>query len=120
MLKMQSSMRSKQKGMSFIGLVLLGVFSVAVFAIAGRSAPMWSEYFSIKKAVQKASLESTPMAVRASFDRTAAVDFIESVKGNDLIIGKRGDKLVVNFKYTREIELAGPAYLVYRFEGRSE
>ena len=29
---------------------------------------------------------------------------------------KRGDKVVVSFKYSREIDLAGPAYLVYRFQ----
>lgn len=112
--------KSKQRGMSFIGVVLLGFVLVVIFAIAGRSAPMWSEYFTIKKAVQKASLESTPNAVRASFDRTAAVDYIDSINGNDLIISKKGDKLVVNFKYTREIDLVGPAYLIYRFEGQSK
>ena len=30
-----------------------------------------------------------------------------------------GDKVVVSFKYAREIALAGPAYLVYRFEAQT-
>ena len=39
-----------------------------------------------------------------------------AIQGKDLEVSKRGDKVVVSFKYSREIGLAGPAYLVYRFE----
>ena len=58
--------------------------------------------------------------IRASFDRAGAIDDIASVQGKDLDITKEGDKVVVSFKYAREIPLAGPAYLVYRFNGRSD
>ena len=58
--------------------------------------------------------------IRGSFDRAAAIDDISSIKGKDLEITKRGDKNVVSFKYSREIPLAGPAFLVYRFEGQTK
>ena len=54
--------------------------------------------------------------VRAVFDRAASIDDITSVKGSDLEVTKRNDKIVVSFSYSREIALAGPAYLVYRFQ----
>ncbi|CAN7254792.1 DUF4845 domain-containing protein [Acidovorax sp. LjRoot38] len=111
----------RQRGLSFFGLVFVGVFAVAVFAIGGQSVPIFLEYQAIKKAAAKAAKEGSTVAdVRASFDRAAAIDTINSIQGKDLEIAKRGDnKIVVSYKYSREIPLAGPAYLVYRFEGQT-
>ncbi|MBV7427608.1 MULTISPECIES: DUF4845 domain-containing protein [unclassified Acidovorax] len=111
--------RSRQRGLSFFGLVFIGVLAVAVFAIGGQSVPIFLEYVAIKKAVEKAKVESSVAGVRAAFDRSAAIDNIASIQGKDLEVGKRGDKVVVSYKYSREIALAGPAYLVYRFEGQT-
>ncbi|WP_313314314.1 DUF4845 domain-containing protein [Pulveribacter sp.] len=114
--KQRAATRSRQRGLSFIGVVFIGVLAVAVFAIGGQSVPIFIEYFAIKKAAIKASRDgSTVPEIRASFDRAAAIDNIESVTGKDLEITKRNDKVVVSFSYSREIALAGPAYLVYRF-----
>ena len=108
--------RSRQRGLSFIGLVFLAVIAVAVFAIGGQSVPIFLEYQAIRKAATKASREaSTVPEVRAAFDRAAAIDNISSINGNDLEVTKRNDKIVVTFAYSREIALVGPAYLVYRF-----
>ena len=93
---------------------------MAAFAIGGQSVPIFLEYTSAKKAIEKAKIESTVPGVRAAFDRAAAIDDITSIKGSDLEVTKRGDKVVVvSFKYAREIALAGPAYLVYRFEAQT-
>ncbi len=112
----QSALRSRQRGLSFIGLVLIGVLAVAVFAIGGQSVPILLEYQAVKKAATKAAREETTVAgVRAAFDRSATIDDITSISGKDLEVTKRDDKVVVSFNYSREIELFGPAYLVYRF-----
>lgn len=111
--------RSRQRGLSFFGLVFVGVIAVAVFAIGGQSLPIFLEYTSAKKAIEKAKVESTVPGVRAAFDRAAQIDDITSIQGKDLEVTKRGDKVVVSFKYAREIPLAGPAYLVYRFEAQT-
>jgi len=109
--------RSRQRGLSFIGLILTGVFLVAAFAIVGQSVPVFLEYQAIRKAADKAAREgSTVPEVRASFDRAATIDDIKSVKGSDLDVTKRNDRIVVSYSYSREIPLAGPAYLVYRFQ----
>ena len=107
--------------MSFIGVVFIGLIAVAAFAIGGQSVPIFLEYHAIKKAASKAAKEATTVAdVRGNFDRSAAIDTINSIQGKDLEVAKRGDnKIVVSFKYSREIALAGPAYLVYRFEGQT-
>jgi len=111
----------RQRGLSFIGVVFIGVIAVAAFAIGGQSIPIFREYQAINKAASKAAKESATVAeVRAAFDRAAAIDTINSIHGKDLEVAKRGDnKIVVSYKYSREIPLAGPAFLVYRFEGQT-
>ena len=116
-----ASRRSRQRGLSFFGLVFFGVFAVAAFAIGGQSIPIVLEYNAIKKAATKAARDgSTVEAIRASFDKAAQIDDIASIKGSDLEITKRNDKIVVSFQYSREIALAGPAFLVYRFQHTAE
>ncbi|WP_228896753.1 DUF4845 domain-containing protein [Acidovorax sp. Leaf73] len=111
----------RQRGLSFIGVIFIGLIAVAAFAIGGQSVPIFLEYQAISKAAAKAAKEGSTVAeVRSSFDRAAAIDTINSIQGKDLEIAKRGDnKIVVSYKYSREIPLAGPAYLVYRFEGQT-
>ncbi|MBS0293928.1 MAG: DUF4845 domain-containing protein [Proteobacteria bacterium] len=109
--------RSRQRGLSFIGVIFVGLIAVAAFAIGGQSVPVFIEYAAIKKAAAKASRDgNTVPEIRAAFDRAAQIDDIHSISGKDLEITKRNDKIVVSFSYAREIALAGPAYLVYRFQ----
>lgn len=118
----RSPSRSRQRGLSFFGVIFVGLIAVAAFAIGGQSVPIFLEYQAIKKAAGKAAKESTTVGdVRGNFDRSAAIDTINSIQGKDLEVSKRGDnKIIVSFKYSREIALAGPAYLVYRFEGQTD
>lgn len=117
----RSTARSRQLGLSFIGVIFVGLVAVAAFAIGGQSVPIFLEYQAIRKAANKAAREGTTVGdIRGSFDRSAAIDTINSIQGKDLEVSKRGDKIVVSFKYSREIPLAGPAFLVYRFEGQTD
>ena len=58
--------------------------------------------------------------VRSLFDKAAAIDDISSIEGRDLEISKQNDRVIVEFAYEREIHLAGPAWLVMRYSGRSK
>lgn len=117
----RTASRSRQLGLSFIGVILVGLIAVAAFAIGGQSVPVLLEARAIQKGINKASREGTTVSeIRAGFDRTAAIDNISTIGGSDLEVTKRGDKVVVRAKYSREIALAGPAYLVYRFDMQSE
>ena len=111
------ALRSRQRGLSFIGLVFLVAIIVSVVAIGAQSVPVFLEYQAITKAANKAAAEGNTVAeVKASFDRAAAIDDFTSVTGKDLNVTKVNDKVVVGFEYSREIHLVGPAYLVYRFK----
>ncbi len=112
--------RTRQRGMSFIGLIVMGVLVVSIFAIGAKSLPIFLERQAIHKAATKAAQEGTTVPeVRAIFERAGSIDNISSVKGDDLEITKNGDKVVVSYKYSREIALVGPAFLVYRFQGQT-
>lgn len=113
----RTAIRSRQRGLSFIGVIFVGLIAVAAFAIGGQSVPIFLEYMAIKKAAAKAAREGTTVPeVRAAFDRAAAIDDIRSIAGKDLEVTKSNDRVVVSYSYEREIPLAGPAHLLYRFQ----
>lgn len=117
---MYTPRRNAQQGISFLGLLFLGVILALLGIVGARVVPTASEYMTIQKAVKKAAADGdTVPAIRASFDRTAGVDYIESISGKDLEITKQGDKVVVNFAYDKEIPLFGPAYLLLKYRGSS-
>ena len=48
----RTASRSRQRGLSFFGLIFVGLFAVAAFAIGGQSVPIFLEYTSAKKAIE--------------------------------------------------------------------
>jgi hypothetical protein len=58
--------------------------------------------------------------VRTIFDKAAQIDDIKSIAGKDLEVTKDGDKIVVAFAYTKEIHMAGPAFLLLKYNGKSK
>lgn len=111
---------SKQRGISFIGLLFAGAVFAMAGVIAAQAFPTVVEYMAIEKAAQRASAGQSVVEVRGIFDKQAEVDTIKSISGKDLEVSKEGDKVVVAFAYQREIHLAGPAYLTLKYAGRSK
>lgn len=117
---MKLRLKSKQVGISFIGLLFV-VGVLACLAVLGAEAfPTVVEYQAVLKAVQKASEGNTVPEVRQIFDRAAAIDDITSIAPKDLDISKEGDQVVVKFAYKREIHMFGPAYLLLKYSGQSK
>ncbi|MFG0601454.1 DUF4845 domain-containing protein [Delftia sp. WSY_4] len=113
--------RSRQRGLSFLGLVFVIALGVGVVAVGAQSVPVFLEYQAIVKAANKAAREGNSVVeVKASFERSAAIDDFTSVKGADLEVTKINDRVVVGFEYSREIHLVGPAYLTYRFKKQTQ
>ena len=111
--------KSRQRGISFLGLVFVGSVLAITGVIAAQVFPTFVEYQSVDKAVQKASGGNSVAEVRRLFDRAAEVDNIASINSRDLEVTKDGDKIIVKYAYQREIHLAGPAYLTLKYAGRS-
>jgi Domain of unknown function (DUF4845) len=109
-------MQSKQRGISFMGLLFVGIVLAFVGVIGAQVAPTLIEFQGIRKAAHKAANEgSTPADVRRIFSAAAAIDDFKAVDSKDLDISKVGDKVVVAFAYNKEIHLGGPAYLLIKY-----
>lgn len=113
-------MKHKQRGISFIGLLFVGAVVACAFVLGAQVLPTLIEFQAITKAATKATAGNTVPEVRAIFDKAGQIDDIHSISGKDLNVTKEGDKTVVAFAYTREIHMAGPAYLLLKYNGRSK
>lgn len=116
----RSASASRQRGISFIGLLFVAVVLACVGVVVAQVIPTLIEYQAINKAAAKAAEGSTVPEVRAIFDRAQAIDDFKSVSGKDLDVQKVGDKVVVSYAYDREIHLFGPAYLVLKYKGQGQ
>jgi hypothetical protein len=112
--------KSKQRGISFIGLLFVGGV-LAFFGVIGAQVfPTVLEFWAIKKAANKAATEgNTVVEVRNAFDRAQAIDDFKAISGKDLEVTKESDKVVVKFAYSKEIHIGGPAYLLMKYDGEA-
>ncbi len=117
-MKLQS--RSRQRGLSFLGLLVVGSVLAMAGVVVAQIVPTAIEYQAVLKAATKATQGTSVAEVRNIFDKAAVIDNIKSITGRDIEISKEGDKIVVSFAYQREIHLAGPGYLTLKYAGRSK
>ncbi|MFM2275614.1 MAG: hypothetical protein RL211_1486 [Pseudomonadota bacterium] len=117
---MKIQFKSRQTGMSFLGLLFVGIVLAVCGVVGAQIVPTLIEFEAVKKAINKASTGSTVAEVRSIFEKARAVDDISSITGKDLEVTKVGEKIVVKFAYQREIPLAGPAYLTLKYDGQSK
>ena len=113
-------MKTKQRGISFIGVLFVVGVLAFVGVIGAQAIPTVLEFQAITKAASKAKEGSTVPEVRAIFDKAAQIDDFKSITGRDLEVTKEGDKTVVAFAYSKEIHIAGPAFLLLKYAGRSK
>ena len=114
---MQQTPRSRQRGMSFIGVVLWGFIIVGLAVIGSKAVPIVIENMNIKKAATKAARQGTTVQeVRKIYEAAQAIDDMTSVNPKDLGVTKdQTGKIVVSYAYERDIPIYGPVYLVFRF-----
>ena len=118
---MAAHRRSGQRGITFVGLVLVAVILAAAGVVIAQVIPTLIELQAVHKAANRAATEGqTVYDVRAIFDKAAQIDDIKSVEGKDLVVTKVGERIVVAFSYEREIHLFGPAWLTLKYEGQSK
>lgn len=111
-----------QRGVSLFGLLFWAVVVGFVALLGMRVLPTVNEFFTIKRAVNKAALDGgkTVAGIRTAFDRQKDVEYsIQSITSKDLDITKENDRVVVRFAYDKEIEVMSPVFLLIKYEGRS-
>ena len=114
--------RNRQRGISLFGLLFWGVLIAFTGVVLARVFPTVLEYYTIKRVVDRIAIANpaTVPAVRAEFERSVQVEFsITSISAQDLVISKDNDKLQIAFAYDKQIDLAGPVFLLIKYEGKS-
>ncbi len=110
-----------QRGLGFLSVLVILALVVVIGGTALKSAPALIEYMAIKQAVNKIATEGTDSAIeiQRAFDRSAAIEDIETIRGRDLIIGKTQNEPLISFSYERRIHMVGPMTLLFDFQGDS-
>ncbi len=99
-----------QRGMSFIGILILIVLGVSITLLVVKLSPSYIEYFSVKKimatmAKDPAFANMSPKEIRESFDRRATIDYVNTVNGKDLDLSKENGENVASVEYSQKIPL---------------
>jgi len=102
----------KQRGMTFIGLVLMIAGIVFVAVIGMKMVPAYLEFMSVKKALNNIATqpefnEMTNKDIYESFSKTAAIDDIDSITAKELIITQSDLGPVVIAEYQVVVPLMG-------------
>jgi hypothetical protein len=111
--------RRRQRGLSLMGLIMLGVLLTFGAMLALKVGPTVLEYLAVKRAVARAFTDGTdPTSIRTAFDRAASIEDITSITGRDLLIAPApGGGFKVSFAYEKRVLLFGPAYLLLDYQG---
>jgi Tfp pilus assembly protein PilE len=115
---MKKMTKNNQRGMTFIGLVLV-IAAVLFLAVIGmKVVPAYLEFNSVKNAIKKAVASvgtSDKNAVIATFKKYAEVDNIAVVSGKDLVF--TGDTVSVDYQVV--VPIAANASVLLDFSATS-
>jgi Domain of unknown function (DUF4845) len=118
-----SGARRVQRGVTMFGLLFWAIVIGFFGYLAVRTLPTVNEYLTIQRAVNKIA-QSNPTTVaeaRQAFDKQKDIEYaITEISGKDLSITKENDRVVIGFAYNKEVSIAGPVYLLIKYEGRSQ
>jgi hypothetical protein len=100
----------RQKGMTFIGWVVILALVLSYIYIGIKVVPAYVEFFSVKKILATMAREPgfatmTPAEIRKSFVRRLAIDYVSAVSAQDLDIRKEDGENVVSVEYSQKIPL---------------
>ena len=118
----QSTQARSQRGVTLFGLLFWAIIVGIGAYLVMRVFPTVNEYLTIKRTIDKvaAGSPSTVAEARAAFDRQKDIEYsISSISGKDLEITKENEKVVIGFRYDKEVPLYGPVFLLIKYEGRS-
>ena len=109
----------RQAGISLVGLIVVLALLGCIGVLAMKIVPTYTEYRAIQNAIVSAKQAggASVAEIQKSFDASATVNYISSISGRDLIIGKENGEMEVSFAYEKKIPLVGPASLLLEYAG---
>ena len=112
-------MRNKQRGVSFLVILLLGVIFALAAVGAMKVAPAYTDYMTAKKDIMAVAANEgrsgSVTDIRKAFERRADIDNITVITPADLEITKDGGEVVISFAYAKKIPLFANVSLLIDF-----
>ena len=117
-------MMHRQRGLSLIGLIIVGGLLVFVCIIGFKLLPSYIEYFTVQRIISDISRApdlrgGSVQSVQGAFDRRATIDNVSSVKGADLEITKMGDGFEIIVVWASRVPLFGNMNACIDFEAHN-
>jgi hypothetical protein len=115
---MKAGLRHRQRGATFLGILIIGgIVAVGVYA-AIRLVPLYSEYLAVQRALDQISTEGdeSPTGIRTSLERRWAIEDVKSIDFRDIAITKTGSGTQVRAQYRAETPFIGNVSLVVDFD----
>lgn len=117
---MQNTILNKQKGMTFIGLVLVIAAVVFIAVIGIKVTPAYLEFFSIKKIINKIGHEGnfpqmSKKEIIDEFDKGANISYVTVIQGSDLVIEKSDTGNLVKAEYQVVLPIVANASILLDF-----
>jgi len=117
-------LKSRQNGLTLLGLLLWSVMIAMVAIFSMRLIPVYIEFAAVKRALvatasDTALKEGGISALRQGFDKRASIDDIKSVTGKDLVIEKQNNQVVMRASYMVKKPLFANISLLIDFEASS-
>ena len=113
-------MRSRQRGATFLGMVvIIGILGFALYA-GIRLTPLYLEYLAVARALEQTAKEDTgvtsPQDLRNSLDRRWTIENISSIEPKDIEIKKAGTGFTMRAWYRAEAPFIYNVSLVADFD----
>lgn len=113
----------KQAGVTLSGLLFWGVIIIVVAILGMKVTPEVIDYYKIKQSIHSIANKGdgkTVAEIRRDFDNYANINQIDVIKGADLDVAKKGNRVVVGFAYERRIHLFANVSLLIDFQASTE
>ena len=115
---------NKQRGLSLISTLIVGAVLMAMLILGFKLVPVYSEYFSVKKAfgtiVSALDPSLPPATFRNEFWKHAYSNNITSVDKDAIQVTKEDGRVFLEVTYRREVPLFGHAGLYFDFTVASD
>ena len=120
---MYPSISKKQQGISLSGLMIWSFVLILVSIVGMKLIPAYIENATIKRTLlavaTESNLRTNNQEIRQSFNRRASIDNIKAINGQDIVIDKKSDKVVLSTNYSVKIPLLANISLYIDFTAAS-
>jgi len=115
-------MRHRQRGITFLGWIVLLIPVAIVGYVVIRAVPVYLNYSKVARAFEQVKTEyasspgTTREMVKSALEKRFDIDYIDSPKIGDVSIRKTGEGILVEVEYEDVVPLMYNASLLLAFE----